>query len=488
MVRRVPGAERDDRLPEVVPARRAGAVRAVMLVVAGTLALVVDAVAGGGLSPSGALLGALGGGLGVAFATAATISATRRRADAAMPVAPEAVRVEPLSRTTALRAAAGVALLVAVSVLLNAWWDGELPPGVLWIVMGLGAGAEVVALRAWEREHGGALAAVRGPRRVGRSRLRSSFRSAGHVVLRPRVDVTVGDAGEPRPGPSLPHVAHYRRPVARALVLGAGGLAAIAWETGLLAGLARRGVDLAGVGLVVGTSAGSTVAAQLGGPRSLEELVAAQLDAHTDELPPGDDPGHRRRREEVWETLAAATDPLEGRRRAGRIALATPTVPEPVRRAVIEARLAGADWPARPLRIPAVDADSGELVVFDRDAGVPLVDAVAASCAVPAMWPPVTIGGRRYVDGGVRSGTNVDLAAAAERVVVLQAGEPRPDEAPEAVADPLRVLVLRPTEAFAAARGDDPLDPAVRPGCVRAGLDQAEAVVDLVRAHWAAAR
>jgi NTE family protein len=275
----------------------------------------------------------------------------------------------------------------------------------------------------------------------------------------------------------------------RALVLGAGGLAAIAWETGVLAGLARLGVRLAEADVVVGTSAGSTVAAQLGGPRSLEQLVAAQLDPHTDELRPGGDPEHRRRRDEVWETLAAAADPLEGRRRAGRIALETATVPEPVRRAVIEARLAGADWPARPLRIPAVDAESGELVVFDRDAGVALVDAVAASCAVPAMWPPVTIGARRYVDGGVRSGTNVDLAADADRVVVLQAGDARPDDASAAAAeDAARVLVLRPTEAFAAARGDDPLDPAVRPGCVRAGLEQAATVVDQVRAFWAPAR
>lgn len=272
----------------------------------------------------------------------------------------------------------------------------------------------------------------------------------------------------------------------RALVLGAGGLAAIAWETGLLAGLARLGVDLTAADLVVGTSAGSTVAAQLGGPRALEELVAAQLDAHTAELDPGDDPGTRRRRDEVWDALAAADDPLDGRRLAGRIALATPTVSEPVRRAVIEARLAGADWPARPLRIPAVDAESGALVVFDRDAGVPLVDAVAASCAVPAMWPPVTIGGRRYVDGGVRSGVNVDLAAGADRVVVLQAGEPRPDdESTAAMEDARRVLVLCPTEAFGVARGDDPLDPAVRPGCVRAGLEQAAEVADAVRLHWA---
>jgi len=275
----------------------------------------------------------------------------------------------------------------------------------------------------------------------------------------------------------------------RALVLGAGGLAAIAWETGLLAGLLRRGVDLTVAELVVGTSAGSTVAAQLGGPRDLEALVAAQLDPVTSELTPDRDPERIAERAAIWETLAEGGDVLAARRRMGAIALATPTVPEAARRAVIEARLAGADWPARPLLVPAVDALTGELVVFDRDTGVPLVDAVAASCAVPGMWPPVTIGDRRYVDGGVRSGTNADLARAADRIVVLQAGDARPDDA--AAVGPLvdgpDLLVLRPDDAFFAARGDDPLDPAVRAGCVRAGLGQAARVAPAVAAVWGAA-
>jgi NTE family protein len=279
----------------------------------------------------------------------------------------------------------------------------------------------------------------------------------------------------------------------RALVLGAGGLAAIAWETGLLAGLVRHGVDLTDADLVVGTSAGSTVAAQLGGSRSLDELVAAQLDPVSKELAPDRDPVRTAERAAVWETLAEGGDPLAARRRMGAIALASPTVDESVRRAVIAARLQDADWPERPLLVPAVDAATGELVVFDRDAGASLVDAVAASCAVPGLWPPVTIGARQYVDGGVRSGTNADLAREAELIVVLQAGEPRPDDAAavgplEPGADGQGVLVVRPDDAFLAARGDDPLDPAVRPGCVRAGLAQAGRLAAAVGARWDAAR
>jgi NTE family protein len=86
---------------------------------------------------------------------------------------------------------------------------------------------------------------------------------------------------------------------------------------------------------------------------------------------------------------------------------------------VIAARLPAADWPERDLRILAVDAVTGEVVVFTRDSGVRLVDAVAASCAVPGVWPPASIGDHRYVDGGVRSSTNVDLAAGADQILLI---------------------------------------------------------------------
>src|SRR4029077_19401592 len=87
--------------------------------------------------------------------------------------------------------------------------------------------------------------------------------------------------------------------------------------------------------------------------------------------------------------------------------------------AVIGQGLARSEWPEQRLVITAVDAESGEPRAFDRDSGGGLIDAVAASCARPLVWPPITIGGRRYIDGGVRSATNADLAAGCDRVVVL---------------------------------------------------------------------
>ncbi|MFF9405433.1 patatin-like phospholipase family protein [Streptomyces anandii] len=270
-----------------------------------------------------------------------------------------------------------------------------------------------------------------------------------------------------------------------ALVLGGGGVGGIAWITGLLTGLADAGRDVTGADVIVGTSAGSAVAAQLGSGLGLEELYARQVEPARQ--------AHEIMAEMDLEAFAAelglvlgsgATAP-ELRRAMGKFALGSETVPEDERRAVIESRLPVHDWPTRTLRIVAVDAESGEPRVFDNTSGVGLVDAVAASCAVPGVWPPVTIEGRRYVDGGVRSMANADYAEGASRVLVvvpMGAVEPFPSDSPlersvrELRARGAEVVVVEPDEASRAAVGDNPLDPATRAPAARAGRAQGRAL------------
>jgi NTE family protein len=184
----------------------------------------------------------------------------------------------------------------------------------------------------------------------------------------------------------------------RALVLGGGGVAGIAWITGLLFGLSENGVHLRNAELILGTSAGSAVAAQLGCPISVEELYRRQVDPalQTREINP--DP---RLLQQLLEAFPATPcDRAELTRKVGQWALRAPTVTEAERRSVVAARLPAHAWPDRLLRIIAVDTETGETRIFDRLSGTGLVDAVAASCAVPGVWPPVTIDGRRYMDGG----------------------------------------------------------------------------------------
>lgn len=269
--------------------------------------------------------------------------------------------------------------------------------------------------------------------------------------------------------------------MSEALVLGGGGVGGIAWITGLLAGLAEAGQDVTGAGLIVGTSAGSTVAAQLGSGLTLEELYARQVDPALQAAEIMAEMDLERFAAELGAVLGEAAGAEEMRRRVGEFALRSATVPEQERRAVIESRLPSHAWPARELKIVAVDADSGRARVFDKESGVGLVDAVAASCAVPGVWPPVTIQGRRYVDGGTRSIANVDYAAGASSVLVIVpmgAAEPFPSEKPleqaveELCAQGAEVALVEPDEASRAAVGDNPLDPATRRPAAEAGRRQ----------------
>ena len=190
--------------------------------------------------------------------------------------------------------------------------------------------------------------------------------------------------------------------------------------------------------------------------------------------------------------LAALSDPdttlSQKRQRIGAVALDTDTVAEPVRREVIAQRLPSHVWPERVLRVTAIDVATGELVVFDGDSGVDLVDAVAASCAVPGAWPPVTIGDRRYIDGGIGSTINLHVADdCAEAVVLVPAGESAPSAfgaGPANEIDEFRgaALGVFADDESLAAFGPNPLDPNCRPASARAGRAQGRRVAAEVAA------
>ncbi|MER7443652.1 patatin-like phospholipase family protein [Micromonospora avicenniae] len=277
-----------------------------------------------------------------------------------------------------------------------------------------------------------------------------------------------------------------------ALVLAGGGVAGIAWELGVLRGLADADPALAdqilAADLVVGTSAGSAVAAQITSGTPLDDLYAAQLRAETAEIEV--DVDTEKLFGEYGAVLAGVSDPAEARRRLGALALAARNVDPAVRLAAIDARLPVKAWPSRDVRLPAVDAESGEVTVFSGDSGVSLRDAVAASCAVPGIWPPVAIGDRRYIDGGVRSMTNADLAAGADRVLIIQPileGTPQPwGNLDDEIANlaPAKVHVISADQASVDAFGTNALSPATRGPAAQAGRAVGKAHAEAVAALW----
>ncbi|MGL4742879.1 MAG: patatin-like phospholipase family protein [Dermatophilaceae bacterium] len=201
----------------------------------------------------------------------------------------------------------------------------------------------------------------------------------------------------------------------RAVVLAGGGAIGVAWEAGIILGLRDGGVDVRTADTMIGTSAGSIVAAHLrvGTDDSMSFAHGRSGTSLARFGRPGAADTGRYLRAQL------AVDPRRRRAAVGRAALTAATGPEADWVDVTGLGLTGCAWPSRRLWVTAVDADTGTSVVFDDTSGVPLDRAVAASCAVPSVFPAIEVAGRRYVDGGLRSIANADLAAGHRRVLVL---------------------------------------------------------------------
>lgn len=289
-----------------------------------------------------------------------------------------------------------------------------------------------------------------------------------------------------------------------ALVLGGGGATGNAWMIGIVAGLAEAGVDLtAHADLVIGTSAGANAAAQVRSGIPPAELLAAILTAPA---PPGPARGPQPvspQMEAVFEHMrtisAAATSAAELCRAMGAYGLASdanfgPEIAEQ-RRTMVASRLPIQDWPERPMIVVAVDAATGDVVMFDRASGVSLADAATAAISLPGAGPTTSINGRRYISGGVRSVDNADLAAGYSNVVVLSPFSLRSGPLPQGQFEGLRrppgadlasevavlrqqgstVVVITPDDASREAMGTNQMDPATRVPSARAGYEQGKA-------------
>lgn len=280
-------------------------------------------------------------------------------------------------------------------------------------------------------------------------------------------------------------------PGSRALVLGGGGATGIAWLGGLLMGLRDLGLDLIDADTMIGTSAGSVVAANARRGDDLEAAFASFLGGQV-AVPAGSF-----RTRDAARFMAAQVVPggaRRGRAMLGRAAIRAASLTgastEEAWVAAIGHDLAGRPWPERRLVITAVDARTGQSVVFDNDSGVPLERAMAASCAVPGIYPPVHINGRAYVDGGLRTVTNADLAEGHERVVVLAPipfavkRTDRPAELLARLGPEVRSAVVVPDRAASHAMGYDLLDLRKVGGAAAAGRAQAARVVDRLRPVW----
>lgn len=286
-------------------------------------------------------------------------------------------------------------------------------------------------------------------------------------------------------------------------MLAGAGAAGNAWQLGLIAGLAEAGLDVTGADLIVGTSAGSTTAAQITAGMPPAELYAAILDAVPPPRPGAGDP--RQRRAPLlsgpdymrWsdEIIAAAEGPADMRRRIGAAALERDESDGAAGarwRGIVAARLTRHDWPQQLVQIPAVDARTGEPVVFDRHSGIDLVDAVAASTSAMTPYP---IGENRYLNGGYRRSSNADLAAGYARVLVLEPfggrsrqpaewGMDLSTQVAELRAGGSRVETVFPDAGAGDVFTANALDPSTRLPAARGGYEQGRRLAPSLAEFW----
>ncbi len=295
----------------------------------------------------------------------------------------------------------------------------------------------------------------------------------------------------------LPHATpagHSRR----ALVLGGGGSTGNAWLIGILAGLADAGLDVTNADRVIGTSAGSTAAAQIAGATPAE-LYAAVLAAPLPQRPrpagteaPGSPVSSHLER--TGRIIAASTDAADMRRRMGAAALDLAAGHDASERwrATVAARLPRQEWPDRELLITAVDASTGEPAVFQRNSGIDLVDAVAASCSSASAY---RIGDNSYLDGGYRRNENADLAGGYGRVLVLSPfggrtrmplewGMQLAAQVEELRASGSKVEVIGPDSDAEHMFGPNAMDLSLRPAAAQAGYNQGKALAGRLAEFW----
>jgi NTE family protein len=258
-------------------------------------------------------------------------------------------------------------------------------------------------------------------------------------------------------------------------VLGGGGVAGIAWEVGILAGLVDEGVTVTPDAVLIGTSAGAVVGAQVASGTPLPELYERQRAGVPYETSTG------LRFSDLLRLARAqlfARGPEQAARRIGRLALAADTGTPGRLHRVVEARLPDHDWKDTDLRIVVVDAESGISRVITRKDGVSLVDAVAASCAVPFSSAPVTIEAHNYMDGGMRSTLNLDLAPGTGPVIALAPSTAaigpwaRIQKQRAALGKGRRVELLQRNAASKRAQGRNVMDRSVVPALVAAAREQ----------------
>jgi len=264
------------------------------------------------------------------------------------------------------------------------------------------------------------------------------------------------------------------------------------------------GVDLSQADLIVGTSAGSFVGANLAMGHNVahlaERFISERQEPAPAAQPASGPPDLSILIGKLQEIVSGVRPAKEVRAEIGAWALTARTSSEQDFITSLGGWLSGLPenaWPGRPYACTAVDAVDGSFVVWDQGAGVGLARAVASSCSVPGIFPPITIRGRRYIDGGMRSSTNADVAKGYDKVLVIAVSVRTQDPImAERFSKPLekelkilresnaQVELITPDTASLDAFGMNLMDRSHRPAAAKTGLSQGQSDAARLQRFW----
>ncbi|AGZ26048.1 MULTISPECIES: patatin-like phospholipase family protein [Staphylococcus] len=272
----------------------------------------------------------------------------------------------------------------------------------------------------------------------------------------------------------------------RALVLGGGGITGIAWESGVLAALIENGMKISQIDKIFGTSAGAFVGAVLSNNQDMKSYYHY--------LNENKDPNEQTKlKKEVYEMWRQAyiqggnNQESIGRLLGEMIDQVQPVISMKERKKAIAKRLNDSKWTSQ-LVITAINARTGQLETINQQIGMDLIDSVAASEAVPGLWPHVTMNGKDYIDGGMVSSTNACLAKDFKQILIIAPLTQKIGKLPNVFDDEITlsntsdVYTITPDEFSKSIIGDNIYDASVIIEVGNAGYEQGKRLVKEIEA------
>lgn len=272
----------------------------------------------------------------------------------------------------------------------------------------------------------------------------------------------------------------------RALVLGGGGITGIAWESGVLAALIENGMKISQIDKIFGTSAGAFVGAVLSNNQDMKSYYHY--------LNENKDPNEQTKlKKEVYEMWRQAyiqggnNQESIGRLLGEMIDQVQPVISMKERKKAIAKRLNDSKWTSQ-LVITAINARTGQLETINQQIGMDLIDSVAASEAVPGLWPHVTMTGKDYIDGGMVSSTNACLAKDFKQILIIAPLTQKIGKLPNVFDDEITlsntsdVYTITPDEFSKSIIGDNIYDASVIIEVGNAGYEQGKRLVKEIEA------